>query len=126
MVLLAIVVGGVALFGAVATFLTLRAIWILLGEVGDHLKVLHVAVNGLEASVIPEIQQARESSDAALVQIQGLIRAMEEVKSGPPVESDGEKDARKAAFGRIVMARDLFSKMEADSLAEYEKMVNRG
>lgn len=126
MVLLAILVGGVALLGAAITFLTLRAIWALLREVGDHLKVLHVAVNGLEASVLTEAQQARESSDAAVVQIQGLIRAMEEVKSGPPVESEGEKEARKAAFGRIVMARDLFSRMESESLAEYEKMVNRG
>jgi hypothetical protein len=115
----------------IVAFLVVAALVVALGavlyanralskEVRDHLIVLHVSINGLEAKLSPEVLAARESADAAVAEIVALKEAIqkEAPRSAPSGLSVLEGMGK---FGKAMAARELFAKAEQDSLDE----VNR-
>lgn len=126
MVALAITVGLLMLAGAFALLVAERLLAGLLGEVRDNLRVLHVAVNGLEAALTADVVTAREASEATLVRVGQLVDAMELLKTGADVETAREADVREALAGRVRSARSLFAAAEAESLAASMRAQDRG
>lgn len=126
MVALAITVGLLMLAGALALLVATRLLAGLLGEVRDNLRVLHVAVNGLEAALAADLTTASEASEATLVRVGQLVDAMELLKTGADVETAREADVREALAGRVRSARSLFAAAEAESLAASMRAQDRG
>lgn len=128
MTFLAILLGGVAVAAGLASFAMLRVTWQSLEKLSDTVRVLQVSVHGLEAALLGEVEATREAADAALLQATKVIEVIQEIKSGPDVESAADRNARMSAFGRVVAARDLFSRLEEDSYREKfgTKAVNGG
>lgn len=118
MVLLAILTGLVL---AAANLVALRAVWLALAEVRDQARVLHVAVNGLEAGIAADIRAARESADAAAIQGSEMIKAFLDLKDDTKVETQLETAHRQAVLGRVMSAKALFAAAEEESL---QKVMN--
>lgn len=121
-----VAIGLVAAVGAAASIAAWRALMRLLAEVGDHLRVLHVSINGLEAKVASEATAAREASEAALVRVGDLVAAMERLEAGAEVETARESEVREALGGRVKSARALFAMAEAESASALDRLVGRG
>lgn len=94
----------------------------LLGEVRDQLKVLRVAVYGLEAKAIPAIENARESADATVVVASELKKSMDDIVMSPKARAAGKSPFDMTnPFGRVMAARELFAQAETASLEEVTK-----
>lgn len=126
MTTLALVLGAIALVGSVVAFVAVRALFHLLADVRDHLRVLHVSINGLEAKVASEATAAREASEAALVRVGDLVTAMNALNANAEVETAREADVREALGGRVRSARALFALAEAESAAALNRKVANG
>ena len=108
-----------ALFVALGAFIVLRSAQNLLLEVRDQLKVLQVAVYGVEASVLPEVKLTRESADAGTAIAAELRAAVEEVVMSPKARADRKPlFDPSTAFGRVMAAREMFATAETASLDE--------
>ena len=126
MTTLALVLGAIALVGSVVAFVAVRALFHLLADVRDHMKVLHVSVCGLETKLSSMVDGAREASEAALVRVGDLVTAMNALNANAEVETAREADVREALGGRVKSARALFAMAEAESVAALDRMVGRG
>ena len=100
MTTLALVLGAIALVGSVVAFVAVRALFHLLTDVRDHMKVLHVSVYGLETKLSSRVDGAREASEAALVRVGDLVTAMNALNANAEVETAREADVREALGGR--------------------------
>lgn len=126
MTTLALVLGAIALAGSVLAFVAVRALFHLLTDVRDHMKVLHVSVNRLEAKLSSGVDGAREASEAALVRVGDLVTAMDALNANAEVETAREADVREALGGRVRSARALFALAEAESAAALNRKVANG
>ena len=126
MTTLALVLGAIALVGSVVAFVAVRALFHLLTDVRDHMKVLHVSVYGLETKLSPVVDGAREASEAALVRVGDLVTAMNALNANAEVETAREADVREALGGRVRSARALFALAEAESAAALNRKVANG
>lgn len=126
MTTLALVLGAIALAGSVLAFVAVRALFHLLTDVRDHMKVLHVSVNRLEAKLSSGVDGAREASEAALVRVGDLVTAMDALNANAEVETAREADVREALGGRVRSARALFALAEAESAAALNRKMANG
>ena len=126
MTTLALVLGTIALAGSVVAFVAVRALFHLLTDVRDHMKVLHVSVYGLETKLSSRVDGAREASEAALVRVGDLVTAMNALNANAEVETAREADVREALGGRVRSARALFALAEAESAAALNRKVANG
>ena len=126
MTTLALVLGAIALAGSVVAFVAVRALFHLLTDVRDHMKVLHVSVYGLETKLSSKVDGAREASEAALVRVGDLVTAMNALNANAEVETAREADVREALGGRVRSARALFALAEAESAAALNRKVANG
>lgn len=108
-----------ALFVGLGAVVMLHLVKGLLLEVRDQLKVLQVAVYGVEASVLPEVRQTRESADAGTAVAAELRALVEEVVMSPKARADRRPLFDPSApFGRVMAAREMFATAETASLDE--------
>ena len=126
MTTLALVLGAIALAGSVVAFVAVRALFHLLTDVRDHMKVLHVSVYGLETKLSSRVDGAREASEAALVRVGDLVTAMNALNANAEVETAREADVREALGGRVRSARALFALAEAESAAALNRKMANG
>ena len=126
MTTLALVLGAIALVGSVVAFVAVRALFHLLTDVRDHMKVLHVSVYGLETKLSSRVDGAREAAEAALVRVGDLVTAMNALNANAEVETAREADVREALGGRVRSARALFALAEAESAAALNRKVANG